>query len=444
MTEYDLDLFMADPDLAHLLEQSKVSDDIFDVVALRENQHSDMLAWCLDPNEGHGQSDAVIKDFLLAAWEESSDSKYMNKRFFETWRPARIRTTTFGAAFLTRELGVELNIEARRGRLDLFLVDPINKLVVTIENKAGRKLSPTQLNEYWDAVRTQVAQRRAFQGYDFAFVVVDRERSEDSDLGTAASKWIVLDYAWLKTSAARARHHIARSNNAAQLLMAYCQRQTDDWQSEKEKRLIERAGNLAVRHVRVLDRLRSLKRDRITSWTPTLIRSTDGELLRFYHQHRLACKALLEGSGIAAVASTIKRLRPELPTHLIKTYRQRLALGSNNAEACMDEDADEPEWPISVVVRRHTSEDNDEARFQVRLLWITSAFAAHASPDELRQIFEEYFPALQTHRTRNVRRITVAGNLNAVAAAEKSLALSAQIDHLLQEYLGTLRDAICA
>lgn len=430
---------MADPDLAHMLEQAKVSDDIFDVVALRENQHSDMLAWCLDPNEGHGQSDAVIKDFLLAAWEESNDSKYMNKRFFETWRPARIRTTTFGAAFLTRELGVELNVDARKGRLDLFLVDPVNKLVITIENKAGRKLSSTQLNEYWDAVRSQVAQRRAFHDYDFAFIVVDRERSEDSDLGSAASKWIVLDYAWLKTSAARARHHIARSNHAAQLLMAYCQRQTDDWQSEKEKRLIERAGSLAVRHVRVLDRLRSLKRGRITSWTPTLVRSADGELLRFYHQHRLACKALLEGSGIAAVASIIKRIRPELPANLVETYRQRLAFGSSAAEACMDEDADEPEWPVFVAVRRLTSEDNDEARFQVRLLWTTSAFAAHIYPDDLRQLFEREFPSLKTHKMRNVRRITVAGSLNAAAAAEKALELSARIDDILHGYLERLR-----
>lgn len=435
MTESDLDKFMADPDLAHMLEQAKVSDDIFDVVDLRENQHSDMLAWCLNPNEGHGQGDAVIKDFLLAAWEASGEAKFANKPFFEEWRPATIRTASFGAAFLTRELGVDLGGDSRRGRLDLFLVDPVNKIVITIENKAGRKLSEQQLTEYWGAVREQVSRRRAFDGYQFAFIVVDREANDSTDLGAVGSKWIFLDYSWLKMSAARAQHHIARSNNAARLLMAYCQRQTDDWQSENERRLIDRAGTLAVRHTRVIDKLRSLRRGQITSWTPSLVNSTDGVLLRFYHQNTLACQALLQGRGIAAVASILKRQRPDMPGNLIDMYRQRLALGSVAAELCRDEDAEEPEWPVYVAVRRCTAEESEEARFQVRLIWVTSAFASHINIETLRSQFELAFNELKTHRMRNYRRITLKKNVTADKAAEHALVISDQIEGLLKDYL---------
>ncbi|MFM9866354.1 PD-(D/E)XK nuclease family protein [Achromobacter xylosoxidans] len=439
MTDFELDQFMSDPDLAHILEQAKVSDDVFDVVDLRETQHSDMLAWCLNPNEGHAQGDSVIKDFLLAAWDASADAKYANKTFFEAWRPATIRTTSFGAAFLTRELGFDLGHDSKKSRLDLFLVDPVNKIVVTIENKAGRKLSASQLTEYWDAVRSQVASRRAFQDYKFAFVVVDREANENTDLGVVGNKWILMDYSWLKISATRAQYHIDRSNHAARLLMAYCQRQTDDWQSENERRLIDRAGTLAVRHVNVIDRLRELRRERITSWTPSLVNSADGDLLRFYHQHRLVCQALLQGSGIAAVASSLKKLRPDLPGNMIDMYRKRLALGSEMAELCMDEDVDEPEWPVYVAVRRFTSEESEEARFQVRLIWISSAFASQIDVEKLRSQFERAFPPLKTHKMRNIRRITLISNATAEVAAKQACLFSEKVEKLLKEYLDVVK-----
>ena len=58
-----------------------------------------MLAWCLHPNEGHGQGDAVIKDFLIAAYEAGQETnKFANKIFFETWTPGKIRTSSFGSA----------------------------------------------------------------------------------------------------------------------------------------------------------------------------------------------------------------------------------------------------------------------------------------------------------------------------------------------------------
>ena len=61
MTPNDLYAFLSDKRLVDLIERVKISDDFLDVVSLTETQHSDMLAWCLHPNEGHGQGDAVIR-----------------------------------------------------------------------------------------------------------------------------------------------------------------------------------------------------------------------------------------------------------------------------------------------------------------------------------------------------------------------------------------------
>jgi hypothetical protein len=102
MLDYnDLHNFITDHHLLDLIERVKISDDVLDVVKLTETQHSSMLAWCLNPNEGHGQGDAVLKDFLIAAYSAGADAnRFANKDFFEKWTPGRIRTASFGSAFI--------------------------------------------------------------------------------------------------------------------------------------------------------------------------------------------------------------------------------------------------------------------------------------------------------------------------------------------------------
>ena len=244
MTPNDLYAFLSDKRLVDLIERVKISDDFLDVVSLTETQHSDMLAWCLHPNEGHGQGDGD-QGFLIAAYEAGQETnKFANKIFFETWTPGKIRTSSFGSAFIAREFSLT-TADTRRGRLDLFLIDPGNKIIVTIENKAGASLTETQLSDYYAAVSQQISNRRVFSDYQFAYIVVDRDLADypEEHLKSLGNKWALLDYGWLEASANRARLHLERNNEAAQLLMAYCQKQTG-WQSPNEKQVNELAAEL--------------------------------------------------------------------------------------------------------------------------------------------------------------------------------------------------------
>ena len=135
MDAHELYSFLRDPQLLELIELNKISNNIFDIIKLGENQNSSMLAWCMNPNEGHAQGDALIRDFLESAYAASEGCTYDNKKFFAEWTPGRIRTTSFGAAFVTRELSIKVDDGSANGRLDLFLVDPQNKILITIETR---------------------------------------------------------------------------------------------------------------------------------------------------------------------------------------------------------------------------------------------------------------------------------------------------------------------
>lgn len=429
MESTELYSFLSDSKLVDLIEQVKISDDILDVVTLNENQHSDMLAWCLSPNEGHAQGDAIIKDFLLAAY---SKRKNTNEKFFAEWTPGRIRTSSFGAAFVTREYAIKDG--EKNGRLDLFLVDTQNRIIVAIENKAGDKLKKPQLSKYHTAVENEIAKRRVFEGYKFLFVVLDRnldeyEEGELLDLGT---KWALLDYTWLCDSANRARLQVARNNHAAQLLVAYCQKQTA-WESPSERRLSELAVELSMSYESVVKALRDLRRQKLYEWTPDMLQGHMGELLLFRNQHRELCAHLLRAHGIAAVLHQIHLGLPTLRPEHARKYKTRLLFWSLKVEQLAAKQEDAALLPISVSVRRESNDDDsDSSKYTVRLIWCKESFNdAIVDPEALRKHFQSTFPALKKFDESRVRRIVIKRHLDAIDAAKEAIKLSIEIDELV-------------
>ncbi|ACC69443.1 PD-(D/E)XK nuclease family protein [Paraburkholderia phymatum] len=419
MTPQDLYSFLSDVRLVDLIERVKISDDFLDVVSLTETQHSDMLAWCLHPNEGHGQGDAVVKDFLIAAYTAGVESnKYSNKNFYRKWTPGRIRTASFGSAFIAREFSLNSGLEKKRGRLDLFLIDPSNKLVVTIENKAGASLTEAQLSAYYSAVSEQIASRPVFQEYDFAYVVVDRDLSEypDEHLDALGSRWTLLDYSWLEASANRARRHMERNNEAAQLLMAYCQRQTG-WQSPNEKIVSELSAELAAQHELVVEAIKSVRKLRPTDWTPTNFSGDAGELLLFVQQNPQLCEHLVQARGIGSVLVGLRTALPTLTHEDIEHGRTWLRFSTRNMQALMR--STDGFWPIFVNVYRETS-DLESSKFTIRLIWATEHFTeTECDVDALRDHMSKRFPELKKFGSSAYRRLVIERKLNATSVIRK-------------------------
>lgn len=434
MEASDLYSFLSDPELVELIEQVKISDDILDVINLNENQHSDMLAWCLSPNEGHAQADAVIKDFLIAAYAARDGATYDNKLFFAKWTPGRIRTSSFGAAFVTREFAVKVEDGTRNGRLDLFLVDPQNRIIVAIENKTGAKLNEVQLSKYHAAVKAQIAKLSVFSDYDFSFVVLDRylDKYDEEYQGRMGTKWILLDYSWLRDSAKRARLQVARNNQAAQLLVAYCQQQTD-WESPAEQRLSGLAVELSMRHEPVVNALRELRRQKFSDWTPSKLQGQCGELILFKNQHRQLCSHLLSAQGIAAVLFQIRKGLSDLKIEHFQNGRAWLQFASPEIEQLAYQGDDGIVWPIFVNVYREANDaDTDNSKYTVRLIWCKENFSdVIGDPDVLRKHFQSQFPALKKFDGSNVRRIVIGRHLDASSAAKAAIKLATNIAGLV-------------
>lgn len=384
--------FLSDQRLTKLAELCKTSDSLLSLFDLLENQHSSLLAWCLSPNEGHGLGDSVIKDLLLAvsiAAEQHEALSGASQAFLGKWTPGRIRSTSFGSAFVARELGIQTSGDkgSRKGRLDLFLVDPVNRILVVVENKTGSALTADQLSRYEDAVRNDLKPLHAFQDFDCLLVVLDQLLDE-----VPSKAWVGVDYSFLEPTAAKAKAQVERGNTAAKLVLEYCQQHTD-WESPEEDRIGELATSIALAYPNVVDNLKDLKRQSIKEWAAATLASDQGDLALFAKQYEEVVTRLIEKSGIAAIVSRVLSVVPNL---IDGEFVEEGRTWANFTTKTLSAFQDDPEgyWPVYVNLYRHAElSAQGQDRFVARLGCDPSVLSGKTNKEEFVKALRKAFPS---------------------------------------------------
>lgn len=437
MDEQTFYTFLEDKHFIELQELLKTSDDILDVITLTENQHSHMLAWCLNPNEGHGQRDAIIKDFLTAAYYASTEHKYDNKKFFHIWTPGLIHQTSFGSLFVCREFSI-VDLNGGRRRLDLFLIDPQNKFIVTIENKAGSTPDVAQLDDYHAAVKNALARNACFHGYNFLFVAIDKwfDQSADNDFVSQAKRWAFMNYQWLDKAAHRARLQSENHHAAVQLLLSYCQKQAD-WQSPAEQRISELSATLAIRYAPLVEHFYQQRNHSPVQWRVSKFAGIDAEMLLFLQQHRPLCDKLIQSRGIAGVLVNMKKALPDLQGD-DGSYSNNLQISRtwfNFATDAMLEISAETYWPLYVNIFREKSENSRHPRFGLRVFYaeayLNEAFSS--SHCAFTDLLYQHFPEGRKSRAYDWKTLSHQYGLSATEVVEQAKSLAQKIDAIIQQ-----------
>lgn len=357
-----MERLMADPQLAELCELHKTGDSIFDVVGLTETQNSAMLAWMLDPKEGHGQGDEILRDLLTKASATVGqgvtglDGRGATARFFSEWTPSRIRTSTFASAFTTTELRV-----SEGERIDLCVVDTQNGFVIVVENKAGAKHTDAQLERYRDKVSSTLKANPRLRDLDQVFIALDFHHDPDDERPRPSGMyWLHMGYEWLETSATRAQAHVDRGNASARLVATYCKLQTE-WESPGDERIRQLAASLHQAHPEAIDELLSYSgKGAATDW----LTRKDGNWtsILFGQQNKSVVQSLRTMRGMASVATAIKNIIPGLPAGNVYVRRRSLELCPRGAEAFTHDGV----WPVYLRVRYAGREGN---KFNVAACW---------------------------------------------------------------------------
>ncbi|GAB7527370.1 PDDEXK-like family protein [Paraburkholderia sp. 2C] len=407
---YDVDLFqqfVSDSDLGQAIEALKRANDIFDIIEPQETQHSQILQWLLNPREGHGQGDAVFKDFLTAAWAACEVEDGPNADFFAYWTPARTSLTGFHSILLLREYRISPD-----NHLDFFIVDPVNRFVIVVENKYKGRLGNQQLNRYRRSVSALVERHPSFRNYRVALIALDKGRSRQLQLRELLRHWIYLDYSWLEAGASRAEAQLRRGNQSANLLISYCQRQAD-YESQAEKDVDTILARLSRKYRSLLMPLAEARAARLSKAQNLTLGEPDSDLWLFAQHHSELVSRLTRLKSLSfvkadlAVALSGTKFEYETGDNWIQIF---------DADWYQYAQPDENEvywWPFYLRVRsiqpEHMTEE-ELAESNEHLYGVSVAYRElHLRSDKAARIHAamiEKFPELAGGRQKaNVRRI---------------------------------------
>ena len=134
----DLEAFVLSNDDLERLEALIAEFNIFEALGAvhHELRHSDFLAFLLDPNANHGLGDSFLKRFLMRVLMDANDPPL---------NPIRIDLISMDQAVIRREWQ----------NIDIFIEDPLNNLVVIIENKILSGEHDRQLKRYYGIVQSR-------------------------------------------------------------------------------------------------------------------------------------------------------------------------------------------------------------------------------------------------------------------------------------------------
>jgi len=195
------------------------SQNVFDIVSLNENGHSNLLAWLFDPRESHGLGDSFFHELFRQVYAaKDGSSKFYKKalqenKFFQWWDISDVEEASFqNSLYVKREFDA-----GEYGQIDLLMIDYSHEIVVIIENKFGSSIQPEQLKRYF-----RFLNEGRFKEYYLVYVYLDpkaNEKLEGND--PEYEHWVGLDYEWVESFCKRVVDKKVLSKKANYLLEDY-------------------------------------------------------------------------------------------------------------------------------------------------------------------------------------------------------------------------------
>ena len=200
--EKAINSFFADTNVQRLLTSTATWQPL-QICYPREVNMSRMLAWLIDPSQGHGLGDMALQSLLIRAWTNSEESDISTTvRHFLA--PSNVMTEGFSSFVVTTEVDLD------KCSLDVLAVDSSQRRFIAIENKFGAKESAKQLRKYRKGLE------KLFPGFLGIYIFLDSNEFQPTD-----ASWISVGYGWLAEFLRDAERRVATAEHVQQTLLQF-------------------------------------------------------------------------------------------------------------------------------------------------------------------------------------------------------------------------------
>jgi hypothetical protein len=265
----EIENFLLDKEVRLCMDWGKERNP-FTIIEPGEVQHSRILAWLLNPREGHLQGDYFIKALIRAVLETYKDDENIsvleNNAFFEEWNVFDIEQASFSNAVVWPEFQIS---ESQAGkRVDITMFDGVNELAIFIENKFGSpegkdQKGKDQTKEYFKGLEKLLESEDPYRLYIFLDYYENKAMSDN---------WISLNYDWLQNALKQLIDRDAIPAGVEYVLKGYYEYLSDDYSSNPyhsgpEKHL----AAIARKHQNLLKFMRKHKNELAKQTTERLL-----------------------------------------------------------------------------------------------------------------------------------------------------------------------------
>jgi hypothetical protein len=218
--------FLIDSNVKHAMDWGK-ERNVFSILGMGENRHSNMLAWLLNPREGHLLGDYFLQELIRASYNEDTEQYY---KIFDF----SLDAYNFNNAILFREFNV-----GNGKKIDIAILDPENEIAIFIENKYGSCESDEQTSTYHEELTAKYGDQ-----YTCIFIFMDWNESE-----AKCDEFINLGYDWLASAIEKLLDRDILSTNIEVILVDYLARiKEDDTESAYYSQVYEEIIKIASQY----------------------------------------------------------------------------------------------------------------------------------------------------------------------------------------------------
>ncbi|MCZ4306313.1 PD-(D/E)XK nuclease family protein [Zoogloeaceae bacterium G21618-S1] len=161
-----------------------IERDWASVVSFNEVNTSRVLAWLLDPNQGHGLGDYFLREVILYATQRNI------AKGTDQIQPFQITGKRATSFIIETEVPISINGEQRR--IDILATDPTEKISIIIERKAGAQETSNQLSAYLNWGESELSKK---SGHTVLYMLSGEASWIDAD--SLPSPWTYIDDEWL-------------------------------------------------------------------------------------------------------------------------------------------------------------------------------------------------------------------------------------------------------
>ena len=219
----EIENFLLDEEVRLCMDWGKKRNP-FAIIEQGEVLHSKMLAWLLNPREGHLQGDYFIKALIRTVLETYKDAENRNdlekNSFFKDWNVRDVEQTSFTNAVVWSEFQISKSQAGKR--VDITMFDGDNELTIFIENKFGSPEGKDQTTEYFKGLEKLLKPKDPYRLYIFLDYNESKAKSKD---------WISLNYDWLQNTLKKFINRDAIPAGIEYVLKEYYEYLSDDFSS---------------------------------------------------------------------------------------------------------------------------------------------------------------------------------------------------------------------